>query len=49
MATTYPVLRWRIGAVAISRVVEVEGPSPGTFFFAEATPERLLQHAWQRF
>ena len=46
MATTYPVLRWQIGAVRISRVVEIEGPSPGTFFFAEATPEKLLQHAW---
>ena len=46
MATTYPVLRWQIGEVRISRVVEIEGPSPGTFFFAEATPEKLLQHAW---
>ncbi len=46
MATTYPVLRWQIGDVRISRVVEIEGSSPGTFFFAEATPEKLLQHAW---
>ena len=30
----------------ITRIVEIEGPSPGTFLFAEATPERLLQHAW---
>jgi len=48
VATTYPVLRWEIGAVTISRVVEIEGPSRGTFFFEEATPERLLQHAWLR-
>lgn len=48
MPTTYPVLRWQIGAVTISRVVEIEGPSRGTFFFEEATPERLLQHAWLR-
>jgi glyoxylase-like metal-dependent hydrolase (beta-lactamase superfamily II) len=48
MATTYPVTRWRIGAVAVTRVVEMEGPGPGTFLFAEATPERLLQHAWLR-
>ena len=46
MATTYPVTRWRIGAAMITRIVEIEGPSPGTFLFAEATPERLLQHAW---
>jgi glyoxylase-like metal-dependent hydrolase (beta-lactamase superfamily II) len=46
MTTEYPVLRWRVGDVAIARVVEIEGPSPGTFLFAEATPERLLQHAW---
>ena len=46
--TTYPVSRWKIGAVTVSRVVEIEGPSPGTFLFAEATPERLLQHAWLR-
>jgi glyoxylase-like metal-dependent hydrolase (beta-lactamase superfamily II) len=46
MPTEYPVLRWKIGDVAIARVVEIEGPSPGTFLFAEATPERLLQHAW---
>lgn len=46
MATTYPILRWKIGNVTISRVVEIEGSSPGTFFFKQATPERLLQHAW---
>ena len=46
MATTYPVLRWQIGDVRISRVVEAEGPTPGAFLFAEATPEKLLQHAW---
>ncbi|MGH8686574.1 MAG: MBL fold metallo-hydrolase [Burkholderiales bacterium] len=48
MATDYPVLRWKVGDVRISRVVEIEGASPGTFLFAEATPERLLQHAWLR-
>jgi glyoxylase-like metal-dependent hydrolase (beta-lactamase superfamily II) len=46
MATDYPVTRWRIGAATITRVVEIEGSSPGTFFFADATPEKLLQHAW---
>jgi glyoxylase-like metal-dependent hydrolase (beta-lactamase superfamily II) len=48
VATTYPVLRWQIGDVRISRIVEAEGPTPGTFLFAEATPEKLLQHAWLR-
>ena len=46
MTTTYPLSRWQIGAVRITRVVEIEGPSPGTFLFAEATPERLLQQTW---
>ena len=46
MATTYPVTRWQIGAVRVTRVIEIEGPSPGTFLFEDATPERLLQHAW---
>jgi glyoxylase-like metal-dependent hydrolase (beta-lactamase superfamily II) len=46
VATTYPVLRWQVGDARISRVVEIEGASPGTFFFKEATPEKLLQHAW---
>ena len=46
MPTTYPITCWKIGAAAITRVVEIEGSSPGTFFFAEATPERLLQHTW---
>ena len=48
MATTYPVLRWQVGGVRISRVVELEGSSPGTFFFEEGTPEKLLQHAWMK-
>jgi glyoxylase-like metal-dependent hydrolase (beta-lactamase superfamily II) len=46
MPTTYPILRWQVGDARISRVVEIEGASPGTFFFKEATPEKLLQHAW---
>ena len=48
MATTYPVLRWQVGDVRISRVVEIEGASPGTFFFEEGAPEKLLQHAWMK-
>jgi glyoxylase-like metal-dependent hydrolase (beta-lactamase superfamily II) len=39
-------LRWQIGDVRISRIVESEGPTPPSFLFADATPEKLLQHAW---
>ncbi|MGQ0512570.1 MAG: MBL fold metallo-hydrolase [Betaproteobacteria bacterium] len=46
MATTYPIQRWQVGAVRITRVVEIEGDSPGSFFFKDATPDKLLQHAW---
>ena len=46
MATDYPVLRWQVGDARITRVVESEGPTPGSFLFADATPEKLLQHAW---
>jgi glyoxylase-like metal-dependent hydrolase (beta-lactamase superfamily II) len=46
VSTTYPVLRWHVGDVRIARIVEIEGASPGTFFFREATPERLLAHRW---
>ena len=46
MPTTYPVMRWKIGAATITRVVEIEGASPCTFFFRDAKPEQLLQHAW---
>jgi glyoxylase-like metal-dependent hydrolase (beta-lactamase superfamily II) len=48
MATTYPVQRWQVGAARITRVVEAEGPTPGSFLYADATPEKLLQHAWLR-
>jgi glyoxylase-like metal-dependent hydrolase (beta-lactamase superfamily II) len=48
MATTYPVLRWQIGDVRISRVVESESPTSPRFLFADITNEQLLQHAWLR-
>ena len=44
--TTYPVQRWKIGAASVTRVVEIEGSSPASFFFRNATPDQLLQHAW---
>jgi glyoxylase-like metal-dependent hydrolase (beta-lactamase superfamily II) len=48
MPTTYPILRWQIGDVRISRVVESEGPTSPKFLFADITKEKLLQHAWLR-
>ena len=48
MATTYPVLRWQVGDVRISRVVESEGPTPIGFLFPDFGPERILRHAWLR-
>jgi len=46
MATTFPVLRWQVGDVRITRVVESEGPTPVAFLFPDCAPERLLQHGW---
>ena len=46
LPTTDHVRSWEIGDERSSRVVEIEGSSPGTFFCKDATPEKLLQHAW---
>jgi len=48
MATTFPVTRWKIGAVTVTRVIETEGPMPAGFLYADATPEKIAQHAWLR-
>lgn len=48
LVTTFPVTRWRIGAVTVTRVIETEGPMPASFLYAEATPERIERHAWLR-
>ncbi len=40
--------QWQVGNVTITRVVEIEGPTRGTFLFAQATPENILRHAWLR-
>lgn len=40
---------WRIGAVRVTRVIEIAGiPSPITFLFPEGTPEMVLRHRWLR-
>jgi glyoxylase-like metal-dependent hydrolase (beta-lactamase superfamily II) len=40
-----PLLRWQVGAVRVTRVVESRGASPPSFFFADVTPERVRSHA----
>ena len=41
-----PPERWQIGDVRVTRVVEMEGPTPGTFLFRTATPDAVRRHAW---
>lgn len=38
--------RWAIGRARITRVVEVEGPTPGAFIFRDAVPERIQEIGW---
>lgn len=40
--------RWQVGDVRITRILESEGPTPGTFLFRDATPEAVGRHAWLR-
>jgi glyoxylase-like metal-dependent hydrolase (beta-lactamase superfamily II) len=42
------MFEFRIGNVKITRVVEMEGPVPGTFLFSNATPDAVLRHDWLR-
>lgn len=49
MTAAAAVERWTVGDVRISRVVEMAGPVPGTFLFADATAERVAETpAWLR-
>jgi len=41
-------LRWRVGAVNITRIVESEGSSPPRFLFANLDAEQVRAHAWLR-
>ncbi|HYV59421.1 MAG TPA: MBL fold metallo-hydrolase, partial [Acidimicrobiia bacterium] len=34
---------WRIGDVTVTRIVEIEVPSNGSFILPEATPENVLR------
>jgi glyoxylase-like metal-dependent hydrolase (beta-lactamase superfamily II) len=41
-------LRWRVGAVTVTRIVESSGTSPPTFLFANLSAEEVRSHAWLR-
>ena len=41
-------LRWRVGAVKITHIVESCGSSPPTFLFANLSAEEVRSHAWLR-
>lgn len=40
------MLRWKVGDVTITRVVEVEGPTSHKFFLADAHPEAVKAIPW---
>lgn len=42
------VRRWRIGAAAVTQVVESCGASPPSFLFADLTAEQVRSHEWLR-
>jgi len=37
---------FQVGAVRVTRIVELEGPSPGTFVLPQATPENVKRVPW---
>ena len=39
---------WQIGDVRVTRVVELEGPVPGEFFFEGYDAAAVLAHEWLR-
>src|SRR5258706_2766083 len=39
-------MRWKIGDVTVSRVVEVELPTPGSFVLPDAIPENVAKIPW---
>ena len=41
-------LRWRVGDVAITQIVESSGSSPPGFLFADLSAEQVRSHAWLR-
>jgi glyoxylase-like metal-dependent hydrolase (beta-lactamase superfamily II) len=41
-------LRWRIGDVTVTKIVESSGSSPPTFLFADLSAEQVRSRAWLR-
>ena len=41
-------MRWKVGNVTITKVVESSGASAPHFMFPDLTPERVQRHAWLR-
>jgi hypothetical protein len=39
-------MRWKIGNVTVTRVVETELPTPGTFVLPDAVPENVTRIPW---
>src|SRR5262245_38441552 len=39
-------MRWKIGNVTVTRVVEVDLPTPGGFVLPDALPENLAKIPW---
>jgi len=37
---------FQVGGVTVTRIVELEGPGPGTFVLPQATPENVKRFAW---
>ena len=46
MAKSTEFQRWKVGDVAITKVVELEVPGPATWIVPQATPEKLKAEAW---
>lgn len=40
------MIRWQIGKVRVTRVVEVEGPTDHRFFLRDATPDAVKEIGW---
>jgi glyoxylase-like metal-dependent hydrolase (beta-lactamase superfamily II) len=39
-------MKWKIGDVTVTRVIELEEPTPGRFLLPEASPDRVKQIPW---
>jgi glyoxylase-like metal-dependent hydrolase (beta-lactamase superfamily II) len=46
VATAYPMQHWKIGDVRVTKLVEIEMTSRGTWILPDATPENLAGETW---